>query len=117
MAVPEKDSHAPMTPVAYRVPLAVFVPVILCVGALALVLEGNLWWLLALPFVVLGSLCAAPNLNLADGFLTMVAVIIGVVISQFHAEAGTPIIWGAFASWLLSSFEKRIRMKPIYEEP
>ncbi|MDR2637643.1 MAG: hypothetical protein LBB55_04830 [Zoogloeaceae bacterium] len=103
--------------VLFRVPCAVFVPASLCAGALALAVGGSLWWLLALPFVVLGSFCAAPNLNLADGFLALVAVVVGIVVSCFHAEAGIIIIVGTSASWVLSSIEKLVRAVPDHEKP
>jgi hypothetical protein len=96
----------------------VFVPVGLCAGALALAIGGSLWWLLALPFIVLGSLCAAPNLNLADGFLALLAVAVGIVVSCFHAGAGISIILGTSTSWFLASIEKSVRAVPEdHEKP
>jgi hypothetical protein len=67
------------------------------------------WALAALPFIILGSLCAAPNLNLANGILVLLCVVVGLVVAHFHRELGTWIFMGAGISWLLSSIEKRVR--------
>jgi hypothetical protein len=73
------------------------------------------WALLAIPFVVLGSFHAAPNLNLADGFLVVIATIAGCVVAHFHREAGDAIVLGSLPAWVLSAAEKRLRAVPIYE--
>lgn len=62
---------------------------------------------------MLGSLCAAPNLNFSDGFLVIVAIALGVVVFMLQKQAGIAIIVGASTSWFLSSIEKRVRSVPI----
>ena len=106
-----------MRPVVYLVPRAIFAPACLTVVVLILGVVGSLWWLLALPFVILGSVCAAPNFNLADGFLALLAMVAGVVVFQVHETAGTAIVASTFVSWLLSSFEKQIRSVPMHHKP
>ena len=99
----------------YLVPQAVFVPICLSVGTLVLGIAGDSWWLLALPFVLLGAYCAAPNFNLADGFLALIAVVIGALLSYFHTQAGVAVMLGTSTSWLLSSLEKGMRAVPVRE--
>ena len=99
----------------YLVPQAVFVPICLGVGALVLGVAGHPWWFLALPFVLLGAYCAAPNFNLADGFLALIAVVIGALLSYFHTQAGVAVMLGTSTSWLLSSLEKGMRAVPVRE--
>lgn len=103
-------------PIAYRVRPAIVVPVLLSIGAVALGVTTNTWALVAIPFIVLGSVCAAPNHNLADGFLVIVASIIGLVVSKYHQDIGNSIFLGTVSSWFLSSFEKRYRAAPIYDD-
>jgi len=101
-----------MNQVAYRVPRAIVVPVLLSASAIFMAAASSLWALAALPFIVLGSLCAAPNLNLADGFLVIVSVVFALVVGHFQPQAGGAIFAGAVASWFFSSIEKRLRARP-----
>src|ERR1044071_8462665 len=96
-------------PVAYRVPTAVVAPLALSAVAIGLGFTSSAWTLIAVPFIALGSLCAAPNLNVADGLLAIVAIAVGLILSHFYASIGHPIWLGTIAAWLLSSVEKRIR--------
>lgn len=64
----KNDASEPQQITGYLIPRAVFVPAALGIFALSLVWLNSPLWLLSLPFIYLGSICAAPNLNLADGF-------------------------------------------------
>ena len=97
----------------YLVPRAFVVPVLLIALALYLGFSANAWAYLAIPFVVLGALCAAPNLNLADGFLVMVSAVIGFLVALKYPDGGYAIAGGAILSWLLSSFERGVRSKRV----
>jgi hypothetical protein len=78
-----------MEPVIYyEIRASVFVPALLTIGVVACsVFVHNYLLLTAIPFTALGSVCAAPNLNLADGFL----VIVAFVVNRFDWFAARPI--------------------------
>jgi hypothetical protein len=99
------------------VPPAIAAPILLACVAIALAISDTLWFLLALPFIYLGSVCAAPNLNLADGFPAIVAVFLGLIVTLFKLESGAAIAGGTTASLLLSALEKRLRAKPVSHAP
>jgi len=101
-----------MSAVRYRVYPAVFAPSFAAICAVILACTVNAWLLLALPFIYLGSICAAPNGNLANGCLSVVAVFAGFAVYHFQKEAGMAVIGGTSLSWFLSCIEKRIRAKP-----
>src|SRR5580765_4330529 len=101
-----------MTPSAYIVRPAVFAPAGLSVAAAVLAFQGSWWFLAALPFIWLGSVCAQPNMNLADGFLACLAMIVGAAVTVFFRPLGTAIFAGAAFGFVVSAFEKRIRMRP-----
>jgi hypothetical protein len=71
------------------------------------------WWLTALPFIYLGSICAQPNLNLADGCLAYVAMLVGFGTVLWFKPLGLAIAAGAMAGFYLSAIEKRVRMRPV----
>jgi len=94
-----------------------FVPVALCVVVIWFGwINDSPWPLLALPFIFLGSLCAAPNHNLVNGFLALVAMAIGLWVASFHKEIGSAIFGGTFSSWFLSGLEMRIRATPVDDD-
>src|SRR5579871_6418161 len=93
-------------------PRAIFVPALLCIGA-GLISIASGWALLAIPFILLGSFCAAPNFNLADGLLAIVAVAVGMIVVHFQSDAGTAIVVGTASSWFLSGIEKQYRARPL----
>jgi hypothetical protein len=100
----------------YRVYPAKIAP-LLC-GATA-VLVAIAWWpwaLSALPFIYLGSICAAPNFNLADGCLVFISVALGAGVVLLNAEVGVAIIAGSAISWVISCIEKAITAKEIKDE-
>ena len=70
------------------------------------------WALLAVPFVWLGALCSAPNLNLADGCLAWIAIVIGFVL-MFFWPPGYLISVSTALSWFLSGFERMARARPV----
>jgi len=95
------------------VPPAIIVPIALSAVAIWLSLTRTAWTLIALPFILLGSVCAAPNFNLADGFIALIAMMAGMILLWVHPFSGEPVCMGSFFSWTLSSVEKRIRAVPI----
>ena len=101
-----------MTLRAYIVRLAVFAPVVLSAVAIALALQDSRWFLAALPFIWLGSVCAQPNLNLANGCLAYLAMIVGVLVTTFFRPLGMAIWAGAMSGFYVSAIEKRLRMRP-----
>jgi hypothetical protein len=71
------------------------------------------WWLLvALPFIWLGAACSAPNLNLVNGCLAYLAIIVGVVVFPFFSLLGFAITAGTASGYYLSAIEKWIRTHP-----
>jgi hypothetical protein len=101
----------------YRVYPAVVTPILLSCAAIGLAVFVNLWLLAALPFIFLGSVCSAPNLNLADGCLALVSVILGLIIAEWFIEPlGLAILTGSFTAWLVGAIEKRIRMEPVSDD-
>ena len=100
----------------YRVYPSVVAPILLGVAAVWFAVTRDLWMLAALPFIALGSVCAAPNGNLADGFLAVLSGLIGVAIAKLLLEPlGDAIFVGSAAGWIGGVIEKRIRMKPEEE--
>jgi hypothetical protein len=97
----------------YRVFPSVVAPIILIGIAIYRAIVSDRWFLCAIPFIVFGNWCAAPNFNLADGFLVIVVVILGSVVHSFCKPLGAAIIFGAATGWFCGSIEKRIRMHPI----
>lgn len=100
-------------PKLYRVFPSFVAPIVLSGFAVLGVRQS--WWLLcSIPFIVLGSICAAPNLNLADGCLVMLAVIVGVFVAALLFQPlGLAIIMGSIAGWIGGAIEKNLRMRPL----
>ncbi len=105
-----------MTPRAYIVRPAVFAPVVLSVAAVVLAVQDSWWFLAALPFIWLGSVCAQPNLNTADGCLAYLAMMVGVGVMALHRPLGIAILAGAISGFYFSAIEKRIRMRPAPDD-
>jgi hypothetical protein len=101
-----------MTSRAYIIRPAVFVPTILSVAAVVLAIHDSWWFLAALPFIWLGSICAQPNLNLANGCLAYVAIIAGFIMLALFRPLGIAIMAGAISGLYASAIEKWIRMSP-----
>jgi hypothetical protein len=99
----------------YRVRPAVIAPAVLAVAAVVFAVRQSWWALVALPFIYLGSICAQPNLNLANGCLAYLAMLIGFGISALFPPLGFAIVGGAMSGFYVSALEKRIRMRPVPE--
>ena len=93
----------------YKVYQAIVAPLLLAITSLT----RTGWAFLSLPFIYLGSICAAPNMNLANGFLARLAMLLGLAGTQTNPAIGLPIFFGTSASWLLSSLEMCIRAQPL----
>ena len=100
----------------YRVYPAKVAPLLCGAAAFLLAITWTPWALCALPFIYLGSICAAPNLNLADGFLVIFSVLVGIGIAFLKLEAGVAVSAGAAVSWILSCLEKAYTAKEIGNE-
>lgn len=61
-----------------------------------------------IPFIAVGWYCAVPNLNLADGMLAYLSMMIGFIVLQFHRDSGLAIVAGAAAGFYLSALEMRM---------
>ena len=96
----------------YIVRRAVFAPAILSVIAIVAAFQGSWWFLVSLPFIWLGSVCAQPNLNLANGCLAYLAIIVGFAVTAFFRPLGFAILAGTMSGFYISAIEKRIRMRP-----
>jgi xanthine/uracil permease len=103
-------------PIYYRLKPAIVAPVVVCGVVIALAFVDSPWWLLSIPFAVYASLCAQPNLNLADGCLAYIAIMIGFGIMYFHRPSGSAICFGTLAGFYLSAFEKRLTAKPVHAD-
>ena len=96
-------------------PRAVFAPSILSATAIGLTIWISGWFLLSLPLIWLASSCAQPNLNLINGCLAYVGMIIGFVLLAWHKPAGTAVLFGTMAGFYLSAIEKWVRAEPVRE--
>jgi hypothetical protein len=101
-----------MKPRTYIVRPAVFAPAVLSVVAVVFAIQDSWWFLAALPFIWLGSVCAQPNLNLANGCLAHLAMLVGVGVTALFRPLGIAILAGAISGFYFSAIEKRIRMRP-----
>lgn len=101
-----------MTEGTYIIRPAIYSPVALS-GIVVLLSFTESWWCIAaIPFIWLGSICAQPNMNLANGCLAYLAMLIGVGICAWFRPLGLPILFGAITGFYSSAIEKRIRMRP-----
>ena len=100
----------------YRIYPAIMAPALLTLAALVAAITVSWWWLAAIPFIWLGSICAQPNLNLAAGCLTYLSVGAALVVLRFHASLGHAIWVGAVTGYVFAFAEKMIRMRPITED-
>ncbi len=89
-----------------------FAPAILAIGAVVLGVVASPWWLLSIPFVIIGTLFTAPNLNLINGSLSYLSMIAGLVLLRFH-PAGVVILLSTALSFYGSALEMRICAKPF----
>ena len=94
---------------------AIFAPVLLGVIAITVAGRESWWALAALPFIYLGSVCAQPNLNLANGCLAYLAMIAGFIVLALFRPLGFAILGGAMSGFYASAIEKWMRMRPVPE--
>ncbi len=87
----------------------ILTPFILTVTAVGIGFFWSWWSLVAVPFVWLGAFCSAPNLNLVDGCLSNMSILIGIILIIFVRPLGIAITVGAILGYYLSSFEKAYR--------
>jgi hypothetical protein len=104
-------------PIYYRLKPAIVAPILVCGSVIGLAFVDSPWWLLSIPFAIFASMCAQPNLNLADGCLAYFTIMIGFGITFFHRPSGVAICIGTLASFYLSAFEKYLTAKPVYGDP
>ncbi len=105
-----------MTPRLYIVPPAIIAPAALSVVAVILGVRDSHWYFAALPFIWLGSICAQPNMNLVQGCLAYLAMIVGFALLVVFKPLGIAILGGACCGFYLSAIEKRLRMRPVPED-
>jgi len=103
-------------PSYYRLKPAIVSPILVCSGAIGMSFVDSPWWLLAIPFAVLASVCGQPNMNLADGCLAYLAIIIGIGLTFLHKPSGGAIWIGTLVSFYLSALEKRLTARPVYAD-
>ncbi|HEX4997875.1 MAG TPA: hypothetical protein VFY29_06600 [Terriglobia bacterium] len=96
----------------YIVRPAIISPVILSVVAFVVAAQQSWWFLASLPFIWLGSVSAQPNLNLVNGCVAYLAMILGFGLMALFRQLGVAILAGAMAGFYMSAFEKRMRMRP-----
>ena len=97
----------------YRVFPSVVAPIVLSGIATYFGFTRDYWLLCAILFIVLGSICAASPLNLANGCRVVIAVAIGVAVAALlFRRLGEAIVAGSFVGWIGGAIEKRIRMRP-----
>lgn len=89
-----------------------FVPVLLLIAGVLAAIFVSPWWLLSIPFVAVGNLFTAPNLNLINGMPSYLSMIAGFILMRFHQPAGLAVFVGAAASFYGSALEMRIFAKP-----
>ncbi|HRQ90156.1 MAG TPA: hypothetical protein PLA50_15255 [Bacteroidia bacterium] len=87
------------------------VPILLVIASLWMASADSAWWLMAIPFVAVGWICAVPNLNLADGMMAYLSMIAGFILLRIHAPSGSAILTGAVAGFYLSAVEMRLSAK------
>lgn len=100
----------------YLIKRAVIAPVVLVVTIVGLALTSSFWWLVGIPFAILGTLCGQPNLNFVDGCLVWIAILLGAIIAPFHREIGGAIAISSMAGWILGAIEKNVFATPLDEE-
>jgi hypothetical protein len=102
-----------MSQQVYLVRPAIFVPVTLLVTAVIIASHATWWFLTAVPFIWLGSICAQPNLNLVNGCLAYVAMIVGGILWACYEPLGQAVFCGAVAGYYLSAIEKLVRIRAV----
>ena len=102
---------------AIRVRPARIVPLCLLVAAVVLGVFASPWWLLSIPFVVVGAVFTAPNLNLATGLPSYLCILAGLILWRFYPSAGVAVLAGIVASFYGSAAEMRLFAQPYSPPP
>jgi hypothetical protein len=89
-----------------------FVPGGLVVAAVVLAIVVSPWWLLSIPFVIIGAVFTAPNLNLINGMPSYLAIAAGFLLMRFHEPSGVAALVGTISSFCGSALEMRLFAKP-----
>lgn len=105
-----------MTPRVYIIRPALFAPAALSVVVVTLGVRDSRWYLVSLPFIWLGSICAQPNMNLVQGCLAYLAMICGFILLAVFKPLGIAILGGATLGFYLSAIEKRLRARLVQED-
>lgn len=84
-------------------------PAGLCGVAVVLTIFASPWWLLFGPFVIIGRVFTAPNLNLANSLPSHASMVGGALLMKFHQAAGTAVLAGVIFSFYGSALEMRFR--------
>ncbi len=88
------------------------VPYICIAGIICIASVNGEWWFLsAIPLVCLGWLCSSLNMNLADGFLAVAVSVLLVAIGKGTSSRLDTLGVVCISSWIFSSIEINIRFK------
>lgn len=85
------------------------------VAAVVLAIVFSPWWLLSIPFVAVGAVFTAPNLNLINGMPSYLSILAGFVLMGFHEASGLFVLAGVMPSFYGSALEMRLLAKPYVE--
>ena len=91
-------------------------PVLLLLAAGYAGITQSYWWFLSIPFIAVGWVCAAQNLNLANGMLAYLSMVGGFILLHFHRPLGAAIALGTMAAFYLCAIEMRVTAKPYIPE-
>lgn len=105
------DERASVTE-AYLIKPAVAAPIVATAILVLLAFTGSIWWLIGVPFAIIGTICGQPNLNLADGCLAWMMAGLGLLVAAFHRDIGVVIATSSVCGLLLGAFEKTLRAVP-----
>lgn len=112
-SAPGQETLITWNPRALRMP---YVILAILVGYAAW--QHNWWLLLGIPFIYVGWVSAAPNLNLANGCLPQLILIVGLVgaavLSRRWPLEIAAVCW---ISWLVLSLEEAYRAEPVRRAP
>jgi hypothetical protein len=90
-------------------------PLLVAFGLISYVLLKSDWFaLIGLPFIYLGWMGSAPNLNLAEGCLPNIVTILALGIGVWlQSTALMAIGIGCWVTWFTASIEAGLRQKPM----
>lgn len=91
-----------------------FAPLAPCLAAIVFGIASSPWWLLSIPFVLLGTIFTAPNLNLINGMPSYLAMAVGLILMRYHYASGLAVVGGTAAGFYISALEMRIFARPYH---